>query len=176
MQQVHHRGNLELDEAEYFAIIEGKTAELTAVSCRLGASYAGADESTVAALDRYGRDLGIAFQIADDVLDIWGEERITGKSLGTDLEKQKLTLPLIYLLRLVEPESAAEIRRLLAEARADHRRPLRPYLESTGAIARAWQRARQHVKQALDALDGLPDSDAKSVLRILAQYVLRRSS
>ena len=116
MQQVHHRGNLDLDEGDYFAIIEGKTAELTAVSCRLGASYAGAPEATVAALDRYGRNLGIAFQIADDVLDIWGEERVTGKSLGTDLEKQKLTLPVIHLLRVVEPAAAAAIRGLLGEA------------------------------------------------------------
>jgi octaprenyl-diphosphate synthase len=176
MQQVHHRGNLELDESEYFAIIEGKTAELTAVCCRLGASYAGAPESTVAALERYGRNLGIAFQIADDVLDIWGEERATGKSLGTDLEKQKLTLPVIYLLRLVAPEVAAAIRRLLCEVRADLRRQLRPYLEDTGALDRAWQCAKQHVKQALDDLDTLPDSDAKSVLRILAQYVVRRAS
>ncbi len=106
MQQVHHRGNLDLDEPSYFAIVEGKTAELTAVSCRLGASYAGASESRVAAMDRYGRELGIAFQIADDVLDLWGDERVTGKSLGTDLEKQKLTLPLIYLLRLVTPAQA----------------------------------------------------------------------
>ena len=176
MQQVYHRGNLELDEAEYFAIIQGKTAGLTAVCCRLGASYAGATESTVAALESYGRDLGIAFQIADDVLDIWGDERVTGKSLGTDLEKQKLTLPVIYLLRLVEPEVAATLRRLLSEATADHRRQLRPYLEETGALDRAWQCAKQHVEQALDALDCLADSDAKSVLRFLAQYVLRRAS
>jgi octaprenyl-diphosphate synthase len=176
MQQVHHRGNLDLDEAAYFAIIEGKTAELTAVSCRLGASYAGATDGTVAAFDRYGRDLGIAFQIADDVLDLWGEERVTGKSLGTDLEKQKLTLPVIYLLRLVEPQVAVELRRLLAKGSADHRRLLRPHLERTGAIDRAWQRAKHHVKQALDALDVLPDSDAKSVLRILAQYVVKRVS
>ena len=98
MQQVHNRGNLDLDEDAYFAIIRGKTAELTAVSCRLGAPYAGAPEATVDALESYGRDLGVAFQIADDVLDIWGDERSTGKSLGTDLEKQKLTLPLIRLL------------------------------------------------------------------------------
>ncbi|HZW30756.1 MAG TPA: polyprenyl synthetase family protein [Isosphaeraceae bacterium] len=174
MQQVHHRGNFELGEAEYFAIIEGKTAELTAVCCRLGASYAGAPEATVEALERYGRNLGIAFQIADDVLDIWGDERNTGKSLGTDLEKQKLTLPLIYLLQLVEPEIAASLRRVLAEATADQRKHLRPYLETTGALDRAWQRAQQHVEQALDALHGLADSDAKSVLRILAQYVVRR--
>ena len=176
MQQVHHRGNLDLDEAGYFAIIEGKTAELTAVSCRLGASYAGAPDAMVSALERYGRNLGIAFQIADDVLDIWGEERVTGKSLGTDLEKQKLTLPIILLLRLVEPDVATSIRRLLGDATADHRRQLRPYLESTNALERAWQRAKQHVKQALDALNCVPDSEAKSVLHILAQYVVRRAS
>ena len=144
MQQVHHRGNLDLDESEYFAIIEGKTAELTAVSCRLGASYAGAPESTVAALDRYGRNLGIAFQIADDVLDIWGEERVTGKSLGTDLEKQKLTLPVIRLLRLAEPAAAATIRAHCSpRPTREARRRLRPYLEQTGALDYAWQRAKQ---------------------------------
>jgi octaprenyl-diphosphate synthase len=176
MQQVHERGNLDLDENAYFAVIEGKTAALTAVSCRLGAAYAGAAESTVAACERYGRHLGIAFQIADDVLDIWGEERITGKSLGTDLQKQKLTLPVIHLLRLVTPETALAIRRLLSEGKADHRRLLRPYLQESGALDYSWQRAKQHVKLALDALESLVDSDAKSVLRTLAQFVVRRAS
>jgi octaprenyl-diphosphate synthase len=176
MQQVHHRGNLELDEEDYFAIIEGKTAELTAVSCRLGAWCASAAEPTVAALDRYGRNLGIAFQIADDVLDIWGEERTTGKSLGTDLEKQKLTLPVIRLLSLADPASSSTIRALLREAGAEGRRRLRPYLEETGALEYAWQRARQHVRLALEELDCLKDSQAKSALRTLAHYVMRRPS
>jgi len=176
MRQIHHRGNLDLDENDYLAIIEAKTAELTAVSCRLGASYAGAPEVTVAALDRYGRNLGIAFQIADDVLDIWGEERVTGKSLGSDLEKQKLTLPVIHLLRVVEPAAATTIRSLLSEAKADQRRRLRPYLEDTGALDYAWQRAKQHVKQAVDALDCLAESEARSMLRTMAQYVIRRAS
>jgi octaprenyl-diphosphate synthase len=176
MQQVHHRGNLDLDENDYFAIIEGKTAELTAVSCRLGASYAGAPESTVVALDGYGRNLGIAFQIADDVLDIWGEERVTGKSLGTDLEKQKLTLPLIHMLKRVEPTAAATVRRWLSEADPELRRRIRPHLEKTGALDYSWQCAKQHAKQAADALDCLADSDAKTVLRSLAHYVVRRVS
>lgn len=176
MQQVHHRGNFDLDEADYFAIIEGKTAELTAVSCQLGAHYAGADEATVAALERYGRNLGIAFQIADDVLDLWGEERATGKSLGTDLEKQKPTLPIIDLLRLVPPETAAELRELLADAKADHRRLLRPHLEASGALERAWQRAKQYIRRAVEELDVLPESDAKNVLRVLAQFVVARAS
>jgi octaprenyl-diphosphate synthase len=176
MQQVHQRGNFDLDETDYLEIIEGKTAELTAVSCRLGAAHAGASEATVTALDRYGRNLGIAFQIADDVLDIWGEEPVTGKSLGTDLEKQKLTLPVIHLLRVVEPGIASSIRNLLADATGDARRRIRPYLDKTGSLDYAWQRAKHHVKQAVDALDCLGDSDAASVLRAMAQYVIQRAS
>ncbi len=176
MQQVHHRGNLDLDETDYLEIIDGKTAELTAVSCRLGASYAGAPDATVAALDRYGRNLGIAFQIADDVLDIWGDERVTGKSLGTDLEKQKLTLPVIYLLSVVDPATATAIRGLLSGTQAVERRRLRPYLDSSGALDYAWQRAKEHVKQAVDALDCLAESEARTMLRIMAQYVIRRAS
>jgi octaprenyl-diphosphate synthase len=176
MQQVHHRGNFDLDEASYFAIIEGKTAELTAVSCRLGAHYAGADDRTIEALDRYGRNLGIAFQIADDVLDIWGEERVTGKSLGTDLEKQKLTLPVIRLLKTAEPTTAATIRRMLSEAKAECRKELTPLLEASGALDYSWQRARRHVKEAVDSLDCLAESDAKSALRVLAHYTVRRAS
>jgi len=175
MQQIHHRGNLDLAEQDYFTIIEGKTAELTAASCRLGAAYAGAPENTVAAMDRYGRELGIAFQIADDVLDIWGEERVTGKSLGTDLEKQKLTLPVIRLLKLADATTAIGIRAILSEAGPDQRRHLRPYLEESGALDYAWHRAKQHVKYAVDSMDCLDDSLAKSMLRTLAQFVVKRS-
>src|SRR5436309_12027933 len=94
--QVLQRGNLELSEEEYFDVIDGKTAELTACCCVLGAHYAGASAEVVEALGRYGRYVGQAFQIADDLLDLVGEEDAAGKSLGTDLEQGKLTLPLIY--------------------------------------------------------------------------------
>ena len=98
LRQIHSRGNFALTEAEYLAIIEAKTAELCACCCRLGAHYAGATPHVEDALDRFGRNLGIAFQIADDLLDLVGDEDSMGKSLGTDLEKQKPTLPLIRLL------------------------------------------------------------------------------
>ena len=176
MQQVHHRGNLELDERSYFAIIEGKTAELTAVSCRLGAHYSGADDVTTDALDRYGRNLGIAFQIADDVLDIWGEERTTGKSLGTDLEKQKLTLPVIRLLEIADPITGQSVRHMLSEARAECRKQLVPLLEESGALDYSWKRARWHVSEAVKALECLGDSEAKGILRLLADYTVRRAS
>jgi octaprenyl-diphosphate synthase len=176
MHQDHQRGNLDLDESSYFSIIEGKTAELTAVSCRLGAHYAGADGATVEALDHYGRNLGIAFQIADDVLDIWGEERLTGKSLGTDLEKQKLTLPVIRLLETADPATAESARRMLSEARAECRKQLIPLLEQSGTLNYSWQRAGWHVQKAIDSLACLCESDAKSVLRVLANYTVQRAS
>ncbi len=98
LRQIHTRGNFALGEAEYLDIIEAKTAELCACCCRLGAHYAGADRELEEALDRFGRNLGIAFQIVDDLLDLVGDEDQAGKSLGTDLEKQKPTLPVIRLL------------------------------------------------------------------------------
>ena len=101
MQQSMRRGDLDLREAEYLDIIDGKTAELTACCCRLGSPVRGSAPEVVDRLSRYGRSLGIAFQIADDLLDLTGDERCTGKSLGTDIEQQKLTLPLIRLLRKV---------------------------------------------------------------------------
>jgi octaprenyl-diphosphate synthase len=175
MQQVGNRGNFDLDEEAYFSIIRGKTAELTAVACRLGAHYAGASESTVRAMDEYGRDLGIAFQIADDVLDLWGEERATGKSLGTDLEKQKLTLPLIHLLETSTPKDAQAIRRLLADATPDDRVRVRELLDQSEAPQYAWSQAERYARMAESALDHLPDSPSKSVLRTLTQYVVRRT-
>ena len=174
MQQVHNRGNIDLDEAAYFAIIRGKTAELTAVSCRLGAQYAGAGPEIVAAMDDYGRDLGVAFQIADDVLDLWGDESATGKSLGTDLEKQKLTLPVIRLLDTAPAGLASRLRRMIAEPNDDTRREIRPYLESSGALEYAWTRAKAVAAQASASLDILPETAAKGLLRSLTQYVVRR--
>ena len=176
MQQVHNRGNFDLDESDYYAIVRGKTAELTAVSCRLGAHYAGAPESTVRAMDDYGRDLGVAFQIADDVLDIWGEERSVGKSLGTDLEKQKLTLPLIRLLATSGPESAERIRRLLSEAGPEHRRAVRDLLERSDSLPYAWEQAERFAARAASALDHLPESPSKSTLRALTHHVVRRDA
>ena len=175
LQQVHHRGDLGLDEDAYYEIVRGKTAELTAVSCRLGAHYAGAEPRICDALDAFGRDLGVAFQIADDVLDLWGEEQATGKTLGTDLEKQKLTLPVIRLLQVAEPSTAEAVRRLLADPSAEGRRTLRPLLESGGALDYAWQRAREFVASARDQLDVLPPSPARALLDGLSQLVVRRA-
>ena len=175
MQQVGNRGNLSLDETSYYEIVRGKTAELTAVACRLGAHYAGATSEVVDAMDGYGRDLGVAFQIADDVLDIWGEERTTGKTLGTDMEKQKLTLPLIRLLATLPADEAESLRDALANPDDHARSRVRPMLESSGALDYAWSQATRYAESARAALDLLPPSRAREILRQLTFYVMRRA-
>src|SRR5262249_39735266 len=116
LHQVTERGNFDLGEDAYFAIIDGKTAELTSCACRLGALYADSSNEVIEGLARFGRYLGLAFQIADDLLDIVGEERSAGKSLGTDLDQKKLTLPLIYYLAQAAPDEKAKALAILDAA------------------------------------------------------------
>jgi octaprenyl-diphosphate synthase len=175
LQQVHHRGELDLDEATYFSIVEGKTAALTAVACRLGAHYAGATSSISDSAATYGRHLGVAFQIADDVLDLWGDERTSGKTMGTDLEKQKLTLPLIRLLATSSKAEAREVRAWLSEPTPETRRLLRPALLNNGALDYAWSRAQGQVALAIAALERFEQGDAREHLMALAESVLRRA-
>src|SRR5262249_36385583 len=113
LHQTCERGNLALSEDQYLAIIDAKTAELTSCCCRLGAQFSGRPARVVEALAAYGRWLGLAFQIADDLLDLVGEERLTGKSLGTDVEQQKLTLPLVRLLDTAPADQASRVRHIL---------------------------------------------------------------
>src|SRR5207248_4446818 len=127
MCQGLEQGNLGLSEDAYFDMIDGKTAELIACCCQLGALYAGAREEVVQAVTRFGRWVGLAFQIADDLLDLVGDEGQTGKSLGTDLEQCKMTLPLLRLLQ-GPPELADRLRKVLTGPPQDRRTALRPLL------------------------------------------------
>lgn len=176
LRQTLERGNLELGEAEYFDIIDGKTAALTSVCCRLGAMYAGADEQTVESLANYGRLLGMAFQVADDLLDLTGNETKAGKTLGTDLEQHKLTLPLIHLFDRVPAGEAARLRDLLREPGNHKLTSLQPALQATGALSDAQQRAETLAHQAAAEIEGLPPSAARDVLRLLAEWSVRREA
>ena len=176
LHQVCQRGNLDLSEEDYFDIIDGKTAELTSCCCRLGALYSGMSEEVVEQLASYGRNLGLAFQIADDLLDLVGEERAVGKSLGTDLEQKKLTLPLIRLLRQAPAEQGDMLRHLLARPGNHKREALAPHLETTGALSYARIRAEKFAEEAAKDLECLPPSQCKSILQKLTRQVVNRSS
>ncbi|HZZ71361.1 MAG TPA: polyprenyl synthetase family protein [Pirellulales bacterium] len=174
LRQIHTQACFDLTEADYLSIIDAKTAELCACCCALGAHYSGANQAATAALEQFGRNLGIAFQIADDLLDVWGDEAQVGKSLGTDLEQQKPTLPLIRLLtELPGPERAAVVAALKSPA-TQRREFLAPYLARTDALAYAHQKAAAFAALALQQLDCLPFSPAKLLLENLTEFVVTR--
>jgi octaprenyl-diphosphate synthase len=171
LKQGLERGNLELGEDAYHEQIDGKTAALIEACGRLGALFAGAPEDVVEAMARYARRLGVAFQIADDLLDLVGEEKTAGKSLGTDLEQQKLTLPLIRLRALCgggSPEADPG-------APGNHKRAaLRPLLEASDALT---MRLRRGNTRALRSeLACLPPSPARAVLEVMCDRVVHRSA
>ncbi|HWL07980.1 MAG TPA: polyprenyl synthetase family protein [Planctomicrobium sp.] len=173
--QTRNRGNLSLTEQEYFSIIDGKTAELCAVSCEIGAVYSGANDDVVAAMERYGRKLGIAFQIADDVLDLTGLKTSVGKTLGTDLAQQKLTLPVI---RLLQNSSAAEkeVLQLQLESPGEESQAgILRQLQESGAIEDSLEIARRYASEACQELAQLPDSPAKELLLQMPELSIERT-
>ncbi len=176
MMQVGEKGNLDLTEDQYLDIIEGKTAELTAVSCELGALFAGANAAVCEAMDVYGRSIGMAFQIADDLLDVLGNEDQTGKTLGSDLRKQKLTLPLIHLLSHCAAGERARLREQLAAPEEGTVEHVRQLLARYGSIEYARSRAVEYVVAAKQQLSLLGDSSARSLLEDIADFTLRRSA
>ena len=176
LAQIHHRGNLDLTEEQYLAIIEGKTAELCAIACSLGAEFAGGTEAVVDAMDHYGRALGCAFQIADDLLDVLGDEQVTGKTLGSDLEKQKLTLPIIRLLSTTNETLGAEIRERLQEPGGQSRKAVLKYLLASDALEYSRQRALEFASAARTSLAVLPDSPARQVLELLTEFSVQRTA
>ena len=171
-----HRGDFRLDEAEYMEIIEAKTAVLCSCACRLGAHYSRAAAKTVDHLAHFGQALGTAFQIVDDLLDLQGDERKMGKSLGTDLEKRKLTLPLIHVLRSATAlERDHLIRMIENDDAATVRHELLGWFERFDAFAYTRRRADELVGQARDEIHDLPHSPAKSVLLQLTEFVVSRA-
>jgi len=171
LRQINSRNNFDLSEAQYLDIIEAKTAELCACCCRLGAHLAGAEPAVEAALERYGRSLGIAFQIVDDLLDLTGDEALAGKSLGSDLKQHKPTLPLIRLLEV----RLGERRRILDWCGSAECRPvLLDALQQSGALAYAHARAGAFAAQAREELAILPASRERDVLTLLSELAVNR--
>lgn len=177
--QLSHRGNLALTQAEYFRIVSGKTGALIEAACRLGAIASDAPRDVVDALASYGDRLGTAFQIQDDILDLTGDESTVGKSVRKDLEKGKLTLPLIHLLHVPGPESAAAAR-LLSQIGSHGLAPpdegeLGAILASAGSVPYARAHAARLVLDAKKGLDAVAPSPVKDMLLVMADAVIDRS-
>ena len=172
--QIDNRNNLDLDEETYLTIINRKTAALTAACCVLGAKMSKAGDTMMKRADIYGRSLGIAFQIQDDILDIVGDARDVGKTLGIDIEKVKLTLPIIHFLRTAPHEHQLLLRSLLVSREADKVEKIRNLILPSQSIQFARDRARAYVEQGRAALKDLPASEARMVLDTMADFVIER--
>ncbi len=172
--QIDNRNRLDLSEETYFQIIQRKTASLCATCCLLGAKLAGAGEGAVSRLETYGMSLGTAFQIQDDILDIVGDAGTVGKTLGIDIEKGKLTLPMIHFLRTAPREHRELLRTLLESRDGDKGEKIRNLILPSRSIEYARDAARGHIDRARTAIAGLPNSEAKQVLDIMAEFVISR--
>lgn len=174
LRQVTERGNLSLTEADYFAIVEGKTAALTECCGRLGALHAGASEDVAAKLAVFGRNLGLAFQIADDLLDLVGNEDAAGKTLGTDLEQQKLTLPTIHCLNRLPASEAELLRSAICNGAENLGKRVLAALDKTQSLHYARRRAEEFSRSARQELECLPRSDCRAILETICEWSVRR--
>jgi octaprenyl-diphosphate synthase len=175
LTQNFHRHNWKLDENTYELIIYRKTAALTEVCCRLGAVLATDRSECVTALAQYGRQVGMAFQIVDDILDICGQQKTVGKSLGTDIEKGKLTLPLIHFLRHAAPQHRELLMELLESSDHDRVAHVRQLVAPSESIVYARGQAERLIGDAVAVLQVLPESPARAALVEAARFVTARN-
>jgi octaprenyl-diphosphate synthase len=175
LRQISQRGNRSLSEPEYIEIIAGKTAALFEGACAAGAVLAGAGESTVQALAAYGRNTGIAFQITDDLLDLVGEQDKTGKPAGNDLDRDKMTLPLIHLLKTAGEADKQKAKQILSHKTGDaERMELLEKLNSCKSIEYSRRRAKEFVEGAIAALAGMEDNAGGKSLVETARFITGR--
>jgi len=174
MRQNAWQGDFNLTQADYLRMITEKTAELCGVGCRIGAFLSGASDANVERFESYGRNLGVAFQIIDDVLDIVGQDDQMGKTLGTDLLNQKPTLPVIHCLENLPADRAKELLQFLQDASSTAEQ-LQSYLAETDSLEYARLQARQHAQAAIDFATTLESNDFSQALISLADFVQQRS-
>jgi octaprenyl-diphosphate synthase len=173
--QLTKNGVVDLTEEEHFDIVRRKTAYLFAGCARIGGMLGATTREQQEALWDYGLNIGMAFQIVDDLLDFTGDEVVLGKPVGGDLREGKMTLPVIHLLQR-GGEAAALIRRIV-DARAatlDEWRELRGLLVQARSIDYAQRTAADFVERAKKALYAFPASDARDALMFLPDYVISR--
>jgi octaprenyl-diphosphate synthase len=174
LNQNLQKRNWNLTQKQYIEIIADKTAEIFRSCCHIGARLSSAEAETAQKLGDYGLNLGIAFQIADDVLDIVGDEEKTGKTLGTDFAETKPTLPLIHLLGSINGERRKEIIGLISRAGSMASSEVAAILVNHGSVEYSRDCVLQYVSRAIDSLDSLGDSEAKSALIETAKFVASR--
>jgi len=174
--QLQHIGSIKVTEADYMELVGRKTAGLFSTCARLGAIVAGAEEPMEQALGQYAWNLGMAFQLIDDVLDFTARETVLGKPVGNDLAEGKVTLPLIYALEKAGPAERALVQTVL-EDRDYTRVPfadVRALIDRHRGIEQARERAAVFTEQARATISGFPDSPCQRALASIAVLITGR--
>lgn len=172
--QTQRRRQFDLPRPEYFRIIEMKTGELFALSCDLGACLSGATPAGRQALREFGMALGTAYQVYDDCLDLFGSEAAVGKSLGTDLAKGKITLPLLIALEGSVGAERTVLRDMLADWDPARFPELQAILRRHDALEGTRQAAHERLRTARAALAALPESPSRASLGQLTEFLARQ--
>ncbi|MGE5568375.1 MAG: polyprenyl synthetase family protein [Rhodospirillales bacterium] len=174
--QLKHIGSIAVTEAEYMDLVDRKTAGLFSVAARLGAVVAGADAATEEKLGEYAWNVGMAFQLIDDVLDFTAHENVLGKPVGHDLWEGKVTLPLIYALQCGDEEDRKLVATVLAD-RSYQRVPFERILDlitRRGGVQRVRERARAFTEKARSIIGEFPESPYQRALYAVTELVTER--
>ncbi len=172
--QLNRISDPDITEDEYREIISAKTGALISAACRIGALLGGVSREKEDALAAFGMKTGVAFQMADDILDYMAEEGELGKKLCKDLEEGKITLPLLFLLRTADEDEVSEVKNVIRDFSEAGLQRIMVLLKKYNSIEASFEKALALVEEAKQELSVFPDNQAKSALLTIADYSLRR--
>ncbi len=177
LEEYYLSGNLDLAEKDYLDIIKKKTASLFSASCLIGGVLAKASKKEEAFLVEYGTNLGISFQIIDDLLDFTADEKALGKPVLSDLSEGRITLPLIYTLNNDGKENRKKIVNLLRhrELSRDSLDKILKIVKSNGALDYTYKKAEEYSLKSRESISRFPHSIHRDTLNLLSEFVLTRT-
>ena len=170
-------GDLALTEEKYLDILEKKTASLFAISCRIGGILAETSPQNLNALTEFGTNLGMSFQIIDDLLDYTGDEKNLGKPILSDLNEGRITLPLINTYKKLEPPLQQHLETLINNDKLgkDHQEEILNLVRSNGALDYTFKKAKEYSQRSKEILQQFPPSDYRKSLEHMLNFILTRS-
>ena len=177
LRHLRSQYNLDLSEDKYLSINADKTASLTSCACRVGAMLGNGHNGEVEKLSRYGLNLGMAFQITDDLLDIIAEEKVLGKPLGSDIRGGKMTLPLICVMRNADKNDKEWIGSALRSKQVDDSslKRIREMVTHYKGIDYCMQKAEEYGTACKEELKTLEQSEGHNSLKLFADFVVNRA-
>jgi octaprenyl-diphosphate synthase len=175
--QIKKTQKLDIDEETYFRIISDKTASLLSTCCEIGAQSTTDSEQKVLAMRTYGENLGLAFQIKDDILDYVGTSMLVGKPLGADIKDKKITLPLIHSLNLASKKEKSDIIKLIKSAKKKNNiTPIINFVNKYKGIEYAYSIAKEYAIKAKESLSIFEISESRQALEDLVDFVVERKN